>query len=426
MINKLINPKLVLLLIAFFTAELNAQVVQQVSLDSALVWAERAYPLTHERALIQQAEQLSLENVSRGVWPQVIVVGQATYQSDVTALSIPVPGFSPPQISKDQYRLYGEISQSLTDLYTNSRQKKRVQAESEAELSKHEVDLYALKQRVQQVYFGILLIQEQLILLDIIQKDLQTAFETTQVAVKNGVALPGSEDVIRAELLSIYQKRIETEAGLQVYREWFTAFTQKELDQQATFEKPAFLRFQHAEILRPELRVFQASWNRLESQSALTKIKTMPRLSVFLQSGVGRPALNMLDNEMAFYYIGGLRLQWNMSAFYTQGKEQKTIGIQQKRLEAQKNTFLFNTNLQLTQHDSELEKWKRMAESDLALVVLREKLKQTAQIQLENGSISSTEFLTYVHAEEKARQNSLIHEMQWLMTQYNRKLTAGN
>jgi outer membrane protein TolC len=426
MINKVINIVLFFCLPALSCQVVKGQALGSIALDSALVWAEHSYPLTQEMSFIQQSEKLSLENVSRGVWPQLVVVGQATYQSDVTSLAIPVPGFSAPEISKDQYRLYGEISQSLTDLYTNKQQKKKVKAVSEAEKTRHEVNLYAVKQRVQQIYFGILLIQEQLQLLDIIQKDLHTAFETAQVAVKNGVALQGSEEVIRAELLGIEQKRIEVESGLNVYREWLSAFIQKELNEHTIFEKPSELHFKSMEIHRPELQVLRASFEQLQAQSALTQIKTLPRLSLFLQSGLGRPALNMLDNDLAWYYIGGVRLQWNVSALYTQSREQKTIGMQQKRIEAQKNTFLFNTKLQLTQQDIELEKWKRMSESDLELVLLREKLKQTAQVQLENGSISSTEYLTYVHAEEKARQNSLIHEMQWLMAQYNRKLTAGN
>ncbi|TNE72114.1 TolC family protein [bacterium] len=411
-------------LILLSNLELSAQ-IKQVSLDSSFVWAEQSFPLTRQRSLNEQAKDYSLENVNRSVWPQIAVVGQATYQSDVTQLSVPIPGFTPTEMSKDQYKLYGEVNQSLTDLFTNKHQKARIHAESQADYQKNEVDLYAVKQRVQQIYFGILLLQEQIKQLRITQSDLENAFATTKSAVENGVAIPGAEDVLKADILNIKQKEIELNAALEAYKAMLASFINKKIDAETAFETPNSLMLS-SEIHRPELALFASQQHMLSAQSSILKTKTYPRFNLFLQSGLGRPALNMLDNDMAFYYIGGLRLQWNLSSYYTQSKEQKVIGIQQSKIESQKEAFVFNTQLQLTQQSIEMEKWQQLILVDKEQLSLREKIKQTASTQLEQGTITSTEYISHVHAEESTRQNLVVHELQWLMAQYTQKLTSGN
>lgn len=413
-----------ILLIQFVAFHIQAQSVS-VSLDSVLVWSEQEYPLSKDRALIQQAESFSLENVSRGIWPQVMMVGQATYQSDVTSLSVPVPAFVPTEISKFQYRLYGEVNQPLTDIITNRYQAKQVKAQMQAELQKHVVDVYEVKQRVQQIYFGILLLNEQLAQLQITQRDLNNTFETIKTGINNGVVLPGMEDVFQAELIQFEQKIIELKSAKKVYIEMLGAFTGREFTANTDFKKPGIV-LQSDEINRPELALFRSQSDILQSQTDLLRAKTFPRFSVFLQTGLGRPALNMLDNDLALYYVGGLRLQWNLSSFYTQSKEQRVIGIQKSRMDTQQETFLFNTRLQLTQQHAELEKWQELIQTDEKQVALRTKIKQTAAVQLEHGTISSSEFITHVHAEDGARQNKLIHELQLLMVQYTQKMTSGN
>jgi outer membrane protein TolC len=202
------------------------------------------------------------------------------------------------------------------------------------------------------------------------------------------------------------------------------SFIKQDLNRNSTLEKPVF-DTNSKENSRPELLLFDAQNKAIEAQSNVLRSKTYPRFSLFLQSGIGRPALNMLDNDFAFYYIGGLRLQWNLSSFYTQSKEQQVLTIQKEAVEVQRETFLFGTQLQTMQQDIEVSKWQTLLKSDQKLVELRQKIKLTSASQLENGTITSTEYLTHVNAEEQARKNLALHEIQWLLAQYQKKLTAG-
>jgi len=146
---------------------------------------------------------------------------------------------------------------------------------------------------------------------------------------------------------------------------------------------------------------------------------------LFLQTGVGRPALNMLDNDFSMYYLGGLRLQWNISSFYTQSKEQEVLDTQKELVEVQREAFLFGNQLQLLQQETEINKWKKLLESDAKLVELRQKITRTSASKLENGTITSTEYLTHVNAEDQARKNLILHDIQSILAQYQKKLTTG-
>lgn len=397
---------------------------QTLTLDSVLNKAEKNYPLIKQYDLTKKAEQFSLDNISRGIWPQIIVAGQASYQSDVTQLSIPIPGFSAPEMSKDQYRLYGEINQPLTDIITNKYQKEAIKASAEIENRKLETDLYKVKERVLQLYFGLSLADNQTSQLSILRKDLENALKTTKAAVENGVAIPGSEDILEAELIRLDQKITEGNAASEAFRQMLGAFIQEDLNNDTQLEMPKSSEMVSGK-LRPELILFDAQKRAIDAQSQLISSKTYPRFSLFLQSGLGRPALNMLDNDFAFYYIGGLRLQWNISSFYTQSKEQDVLNTQKELVDLQRETFLFGNQLQLLQQETEILKWNKMLESDQKLVELRKKITLTSAAKLENGTITSTEYLTHVNAEEQALKNLSLHEIQSILAQYQKKLTTG-
>ena len=155
--------------------------------------------------------------------------------------------------------------------------------------------------------------------------------------------------------------------------------------------------------------------------------RTMPHLGLFFQGGIGRPnPVNLFSTDVSSYYIGGVRLSWSLSNFYTLGKEKKIIGVNQGILQSQRETFLFNTNLVLKQEDKEIAKLKELLQSDDEIVVLRESVKNTAEVQLQNGVITANDYLREINAEDQARQTKLLHEIQLLMAQYRYQNVSGN
>lgn len=402
-----------------------AQSSQEIRLDSCQVWARNTYPLIVQFNLIQKSETYSVDNVSKMIWPQIQIGGQASYQSDVTQLNIPLPGFSAPEISKDQYKIYGEVMQPLTDIITVNNQKKLVKANAAVERQKTEIEFHKLKERVNQLYFGILLLNSQIKQTELIQTDIKNALKKTEAAIKNGVATQVNSDVLQAEILKINQRKVELISAKKTYLNMLAMFTQKPINEQTQFVEPKE-KLITTTLKRPELSLFEYQKRVFDAQENLINSKNLPRFSLFLQSGYGRPALNMLNNDFDFFYIGGLRLNWNLSSFYTSNKEKKLVSINQSLINTQKEVFVFNTNLQLTQLQGELEKIDQLMKSDKEIIALRERIKLAASVQLENGTSTAVEFLSLANAEDQARQNLELHRIQHLMTQYNHELSSGN
>ena len=197
------------------------------------------------------------------------------------------------------------------------------------------------------------------------------------------------------------------------------------IDENTTLLKPAPQLVSNT-INRPELKFYDLQKKTFDLQNKLITAKNLPRFSLFFQGGLGRPALNMLSNDVQGYYIGGLRLNWNLTGFYTYNKEKKILAVNQDFIDIQRETFLFNTNLNLRQQNSEITKVQELIVTDNDIISLRESVKNTTKIQLENGTATTNDYLISVNAEDQARQNLILHEIQLLMAQYNYQTTSGN
>lgn len=402
-----------------------AQTETVLTLDNCIEMAKQNYPLIKQYTLIEKTKEYSIANAQKGYLPQFNVAGQATYQSDVTKVPISLPNVDIPIMSKDQYRLYGEVSQSITDLFTLKDQKGYINTNSEIEMQKTEVELYKLRERINNLYFGILLIDAQIQQTELLKKDIQSGIEKTNVAIANGVALKSTADNLKAELLKADQRTIELKATRKGYADMLALFIAKPIDENTNLEKPQRQLFTNT-INRPELRLFDLQKKSFDVQEKLITAKNLPRVSLFFQGGLGRPALNMLNPDFEGYYITGVRLNWNLTGFYTYNKEKKMLALNQSAIDIQRETFLFNTNLTLKQQNADITKMQELIETDRSIVTLRESVKNTTQNQLTYGTATTNDYLIAVNAEDQAKQSLILHEIQLLMTEYNAQTTAGN
>lgn len=400
-----------------------SQSIPSLNIDSCYALAKRNYPLVKQYALLEQSKEYSVDNVNKKYLPQLNVAGQASYQSEVTAIPVTLPNVTP--LSKDQYKLYGEVNQPLTDMLVFKDQKELIETNSEIEEQNLEVELYKLKERIKQLYFGILLIDVQLQQTELLKTDIQTGIDKTKAAIDNGIALRSSADLLNAELLKANQRSIELKTKRTGFTDMLSLFINQPISENTRFETPGHQALSNT-INRPELKIFELQKQTIDVQSKLITAKTLPRFNLFFQGGLGRPALNMLSNDVKGYYIGGLRLNWNVSGFYSYNKEKQILTLKQNALDIQRETFLFNTSLLLKQQNSELTKLQELIGSDNEIILLRERIKNTAKSQLENGTATTNDYLTYVNAEDQAKQNKLLHQIQLLMAQYSYQTTSGN
>ncbi|MBW8362894.1 MAG: TolC family protein [Kaistella sp.] len=410
--------KYVISLALLLNVSLSAQ--ETLTLEECQQLAKKNYPLIKRNALIEKTRDYTVENASKGWLPQINVIGQATYQNEVTQLPFNLPNLSVEPLSKDQYKVYADLQQQIYDGGVIANQKKLAKIQSETEVQKNVVEINKLEERINQIYFGILQTQEQLQQTDVTKNDLENGLEKADAQLKYGTLLRSQVDVLKAQLVSLEQRQIELQSVRKNFINMLSVFIKKDIDEHTDFQKPEKLLLT-AENNRAELKLFDLQQQILETQKLVIESKNLPKLGAFFQGGYGKPGFNMLRNEFDVFYIGGVRLQIPISGLYTKKNDRALLEIQQQDLEIQKENFLFNQNFSTIQNNGELEKLQKVIDKDNELIVLRQSIKKASLAQLENGVINTSDYLREVNAEEQARIQKILHETQFLLTQYNLK-----
>lgn len=415
--------------IAFFLLLLLQAQVQQaqgsLTIEACYDKAEQNFPSIQKFELLEKSKDYTIENISKGIYPRLTLFGQATYQSAVTSFPISLPNVDIPKVSNDQYKLYGEISQGLTEFGMVKQQKELVKANSAVETQKVKVELYQIKETINQLFFGILLTDEQLELTKLLKKDLRTGIDRITAAIQNDIAIPTDTLLLYAELLQLNEKIVELNYKKKAVAQVLSLLIGETVSEQTILERPTVLELEQG-INRPELALFALQKSSIAIEHKLLKQKNLPHVNLFFQGGLGRPALNFLSNDLEGYYIGGLRLNWNFNGFLAVKNEKRLLDIKEQFIDVQQKTFLFNTNLQLAEQNEDIKKYAELLAIDNQIIEVRKKIKTVAQEQLSNGIITINDYVNYINAEDKAQQNLKLHQMQLLMAQYLIKTKAGN
>lgn len=394
----------------------------QLTLEECRQKAQLNYPLVKQYNLIDMSKEYNLSNAGKGYLPQLSLSAKASYQSDVTEIPVKFPGIEIDGMRKDQYLASLELNQVIWDGGNIQAQKTMTKANANVETRKLDVDMYALNERVNQLFFGILLMDAQLKQNELFQAELQRNYQQVAAYIENGIANQADLDAVKVEQLNTIQKKSEMEATRKAYREMLSAMIGMKLDATVSLIKPENMTpLISGEISRPELSLFAEQDAQLNAQHQLLQAKNLPKLGLFMQGSYGNPGLNMLKNEFTPYYIAGIRLSWNFGNLYTKKNENRLIDANRNNVKVQKETFLFNTNLQLTQQNNEVEKLMKLMKEDDEIIRLRGSIKTSAEAKVANGTLTVTEMLREVTAEDQAKQNKSLHEIQLLMAIYNLK-----
>lgn len=406
-----------------FIGLINAQ--ETITLEQCYQWSRENYPLIKKQELIKKAEQYTTENALKGWLPQFNITAQATYQNDVTQFPVKLPNVNVEPLSKDQYKVFADVSQTIYDGGNIRNQKNLAKIQSEVQNIQTEVELDKLKERINQLYFGILQTNKQWTQLQFTKLDIKEGIKKAEAQLKNGVIFRSNLDVLKAELVKIEQKEIELQAIKQNFVQMLSYFIKKNIDENTQLETPEKILLTKNNN-RSELKLFDAQKQLLETQRKIINTKNTPKLGAFFQGGYGKPGFNMLKNEFDLFYIGGIRLNIPISGFYTQKIDLALLENQSQDIEIQRENFLFNQNFIEIQQRNDLEKIQNLIDKDNELIELRKNIKTASLAQLENGVINTNDYLREVTAEEQAILTKITHEIQYLLTQYNLKAQLNN
>jgi outer membrane protein TolC len=398
---------------------------QTITLEKAQELARKNYPSLKQQDIINKTSGLNISNLNKNYLPQFSINGQASYQSDVTKIDADLPGIKFDSPSKDQYKFTADINQVIFDGGATKQQKTLTTLSAAVENQQVEVELYNLKERVNDVYLSILYTDELIKQNDLIQKDLNTGLKRINAQVQYGVAFRSSANILKAELLKAGQRLIELQENRRALIETLSIYTNEKFNEQAVFEKPSVIAIAVSDITRPEIKLFSNQQALLEQQNKLITAKNLPKTSLFVQGGYGRPALNLLKNDFQTFYIAGVRFNWPLSGLYTKKNEREIVKLNQETVQSKRETFLLNTNAQLAAQKSEIDKLNKLVQSDNEIIDLRKEVTTAAKAQLENGVMTASDYLVEVNAEDQARQTLIAHELQLLQARIKYNTLRG-
>ena len=404
------------------------------SLEECRHLAREHYPEIRQYDLIAQTEQYNLSNAARAWIPQVTLSGQATYQSATPTYPeafntiLQANGIEMAGISRDQYKIAVDVSQHIWDGGKSKADKAIAEAEAEEQRSRVDVSLYDLQSRVDNLYFGILLLDERKAQTEALIEVLASNLARLQTYYKNGVAMQADVDAVEAELLTARQTLVQVESSRASYRRMLEIFIGQPLANK-NLERPAMQQLQSRTSARPELALFEAQESKLEAQRKAINASLMPRFSAFAQGYYGYPGLDMFKSMVSSAWtpnaIVGVRMSWNIGAFYTKRNNLEKLNAAEKQIAIQRDVFLFNTQMQTTQDDGEIARLRQAITDDSRIVELRRRVRMAAESQLKNGVIDATDLLRKISDETAAALARSTHEIELLQATYRLKTTLN-
>lgn len=420
---------------AFFILMLSPILVQAqtVTLDECQQLAQENYPLIKQYDLIRQTTDYTVSNISKGWLPQVSAMAQATYQSDVMTLPDPLQtmlgqqGFDVKGLRKDQYRIGIDLNQTIYDGGLISGQKNVAHLEGEVQTAQTTTDLYTIRQRVNDIYFGILLLDEKIQLNKDLQTLLQSNLDKLNSMLSNGIAMQSDVNVVRAEKLKAEQQATELASSKKSLMDMLAVFIGKEITELAM---PQDVIVPTQSNNRPELHLFDTQIELANAQESLLNARLLPKLSVFAQGYYGYPVYDQFDamfnRDWKLNGMIGVRLSWNIGALYTRKNDRSKLNTRRGLVESARETFLFNNHLLEIQQTDGIAKYRQMITDDHEIVALRSDVRQSAESRLEHGIIDTNNLLQEITRENQSRIDLSTHTILMLKESYDLKYTTNN
>ncbi len=394
--------------------------------------AERNCPLIRQYDLINQTTDLTVSNISKGWLPQMSASAQATYQSDVVSwpdrmqMLYQQMGLDMKGLKKDQYKMGMDINQTVYDGGVIKGKKEMARKQGEVDATQTEVTLYQVRKRVNEMYFGLLLLDEQIRLNADLQELLSANEKKISSMYKRGTAAESDYHAVKAERLKVMQQAVDLQSQKRSLKLALSAFCGIEVD---SVQKPALVEVAQ-NGLRPELKMVDAQMRLADTQEKLLNATLMPKLSVFASGFYGYPGYNMFEemlrHEWSLNGIVGAKLTWNIGAFYTRKNDKANVQLQREMFDVNREMFLFYNNIEQIQQREEIARYQALMTTDEEIISLRSSVRKAAESKLSHGVIDVNDLVKEINNENAARVQQSIHEIEMLKEIYNLKYTTNN
>ena len=410
--------------------------VQGQTLQECQQAAERNYPLIRQYGLIEQTTALTVENIGKAWLPQVTATAQATYQSDVPAWPDQMQtvyqqlGLNMKGLRKDQYRVGIDVSQTVYDGGMISSQKEIAREQGKVQAAQNDVTLYSVRKRVNEMYFALLMLDKQIELNKDLQELLGGNERKLQSMVKGGTAAESDWMNVKVERLNAAQKGESLESQKRMLQNVLSAFCGIEVRNVTKPSAGSVATTRSNASERPEMQLFNAQLSLADAQEKALDAALKPRLGVFAQGYYGYPGYNMFEDMMSHKWslngMVGARLTWNIGALYTRKNDKAKIQMQRDITETNRETFIFNNNLEQIQQSEEIQRYRKLMEQDEEIITLRQSVRKAAESKLSHGIIDVNDLVREINQENAARLQLSMHETEMLKQIYDYKYTTND
>ena len=390
-------------------------------MEQCKAWARDNYPVIKQYGLVEQSRRFTVENAAKAWLPQVSVSGTASYQSDVTTIPITLPGVDIPTLSKDQYDVNITVSQQVYDGGAVSSAKCLAEAQGDVGREQVSVAMYDVNRRIDELFFGILVLDEQIGQVAVLQEDLSLSLASVKAMVKGGIANQTDVDAVMVELVKAKQKGTSLLTQRNTYLKMLSTFVGKEIGDGDTLVKPMPPILQNGANSRPELALYAAQERLLDARLKSLNVALRPNVGLFARGGYGNPGLNMLKDDFDAYYKVGVTLSWNFGSLYTLANDRRNIDIERQTVQSERDAFLFNTRLQTEMQSGAVANLREQLRQDDEIITLRRRIREKAELRVANGTETVNEMLRDINAVIDAQLGKRLHEIQLLQEMYKIK-----
>ncbi|RQE06186.1 TolC family protein [Prevotella intermedia] len=407
-----------------------ASVAQAQTLEECQQAAEKNYPVIKQYGLIAQTTELTVKNIQKGWLPQITASAQATYQSDVVSWPENMQrmyqqmGLDMKGLTKDQYKIGVDLQQVIYDGGAIGSQRSIARQEGKVQEAQTETNLYQVRKRVNEMYFSLLLLNEQIRLNDDVKALLLSSEKKLAAMVKGGTAATSDFDNVKAERLSVAQQNESLKSQRQMLQRMLSVFCGIEISNP---EKPAAVEASASASNRPEIRLFDNQLKLAEVQEKALDTKLRPTLGLYVQGYYGYPGLNMFEDMISRKWslngMVGIKLSWNVGALYTHKNDKAKLKAQRELIENAREVFLFNNNMEQIQQTENVSRYRTMMQGDDEIIALRTNVRKAAESKLAHGIIDVNSLLREINNENAAKTQQAIHEIDMLKEMYNLKYT---
>lgn len=406
-------------LLATVTALLSLSVSAQVTLDECKTSARDNYPAVKQYRLIELSRDYTMDNASKAWLPKVSVAAGAVAMTDIMENTV---AGTAADVSNEIYGAMFQVNQTIYDGGTTAARKRVTRAEADVDKGRLDVTMYDINSRVEELFFGILTIDEKLKQIQLLQNDLELSMRTVNGMINGGLANQSDKDAIKVEQLKASQQESSLTTSRAAYVRMLAAFTGKDMSADTQFEKPETTTPALETITnrRPELEYYSARLRLLDEQRHTLDTKLRPQISFFGAAVYHNRINDLLKNGTL---AAGVTLSWNIGALYTRKNDIRNIETQKLQIESQRETFLLNTRMQNENSYGNINGLKKQIALDDEIITLRENIRQTTEKKVENGTETVNELLRHINAVSEARQTKAMHEIVLIRELYSLRHT---